>query len=95
MIKRDTLILNKLSHIERLLEAQADKLMSPEAASEYLDLSKSYLYRLAADGILRGYKPNGRKLYFYQSDLDAFVKGTQETKPHPSPNVKPRKELGI
>jgi len=42
-------------------------------ASAFLDYSKSYLYKLTHSRQIPHYKPNGKKLYFKRSDLEAWL----------------------
>jgi len=42
-------------------------------ASEFLGISKSHLYKHTHQRTLKFYKPNGSKLYFKLSDLEAFI----------------------
>lgn len=40
----------------------------------YTGLSKSYLYKLSAGGILPCYKPMGKVLFFDKVEIDIFLK---------------------
>ena len=42
-------------------------------ACEFLDYSKSYLYKLTYSRQIEHYKPNGKKLYFKRTDLEAWL----------------------
>ena len=42
-------------------------------AAEFLGLKPSYLYSLVHFGKLAAYKPGGKKLFFRQSDLEAYA----------------------
>jgi len=42
-------------------------------ACQFLDYSKSYLYKLTYSRQIEHYKPNGKKLYFKKSDLEAWL----------------------
>ena len=42
-------------------------------ACQFLDYSKSYLYKLTHSRKIIHYKPNGKKLYFKRSDLEAWL----------------------
>lgn len=39
----------------------------------YLGVSKGYLYRLTGSKIIPHYKPNGKKVYFKISELEAYM----------------------
>ena len=53
-------ILNKLTTIENLLKGQTEKPLTLNEAAQYLDISKSYLYKLTCSNKIPHYKPNGR-----------------------------------
>jgi excisionase family DNA binding protein len=40
----------------------------------YTGLSKSYLYKLSAKGVLPSYKPFGKILFFDKAEVDAFLR---------------------
>jgi len=42
-------------------------------ACQFLDYSKSYLYKLTHSRQIPHYKPNGKKLYFKRSDLETWL----------------------
>ena len=44
-----------------------------DQASKYTNFAKSTLYKLSSKRKIPHYKPNGKKLFFLKSDLDAFV----------------------
>lgn len=52
----------------------SNKPLTVEKAADYLDISKAHLYKLTSKGRIPHYKPNGKRLYFYQSDLDDYIK---------------------
>ncbi len=66
-------ILEKLSQIQNQLSENTDKPLPFQEASEYLNISKSYLYKLTHSRQIEHYKPNGKKLYFKKSDLEAWL----------------------
>ena len=68
-------ILNKLTAIESLLEAtnQTKPLTLVEAA-KFLDLSPSHLYKLTSERKIPHFKPNGKKIYFDESELVQWLK---------------------
>ena len=43
-------------------------------ASNYLNLSKSYLYKLTHKKLIPHYKPLGKKVYFIKGELDSFLR---------------------
>ena len=66
-------ILAKLTVIENLLKGQTEKPLTFNEASEYLDVSKSHLYKLTSANRIPHYKPQGKRVYFTKSDLDTWL----------------------
>ena len=66
-------ILNKLINIENLLKGQTEKPLTFNEAAQYLDISKSYLYKLTCSNKIPHYKPQGKRLYFAKSELDTWI----------------------
>jgi len=60
-------------NIIQLLSNQREKPYTIIEASEYLNLSKSYLYKLTSKREIAYYKPNGKKIYFTKADLDGWL----------------------
>jgi len=50
------------------------KPLNIEQAADFLDISKSHLYKLTSRGAIPHYKPNGKRLYFFEQDLIAYLK---------------------
>ena len=63
----------KLANIENLINCQNIKPLTLKEASEYLDISKSYLYKLTSTNQIPHYKPNGKKIYFQKSELNQWL----------------------
>jgi excisionase family DNA binding protein len=66
-------ILEKLEKIEGLLKEQAAKPLNFEEACEYLNVSKSHLYKLTSAGLIPHYKPGGKMVYFSKPELDKWI----------------------
>lgn len=69
-------ILNRLENLENLIESQGinqKEVLNMVEASKYLELSVSHLYKLTSAGTIPYYKPNGKKLYFKRTELDAWL----------------------
>ena len=61
-------VLLKLDAIhERLFEAK--QIFTSDEAAKFLDIQKSYLFKLTSAGIIPFSKPNGKKIYFAKEDL--------------------------
>jgi len=70
-------IVERLDRIEAVLEGR-EKPLSFEEAADYLDLSKSWLYKLTARDAVPHYKPFGRKIYFLKAELDDFIRAGKQ-----------------
>ena len=67
-------ILEKLTTIEKLLlKGQTEKPLTLKEAARYLDLSTSTLYKMTSSNKICFYKPNGKRIYFDKSELDAWL----------------------
>lgn len=51
-----------------------EKPLNVEAAAEFLDISKSHLYKLTSQGVIPHYQPGGKRIYFMPSDLLDYVR---------------------
>jgi len=57
------------------MENQAhQKPLNMEEAADFLDISKSHLYKLTSRGEIPHYKPTGKRIYFFPQDLIAYLK---------------------
>lgn len=63
----------ELQEIKQLLLNQSSKPMTLEEAASYLNVSKSYLYKMTYSGKISFFKPAGKKIYFYKSQLDSWI----------------------
>lgn len=64
-----------------MINKQSEKPIQTEEAAEYLGISVSHLYKLTAAGKIPHYKPTGKRIYFYVSDLNDFIRsGKVKTK---------------
>ena len=67
-------VLDKLTVIESLLVATQPKPLTLKEAAEFLDFSRSYLYRLTSQGRVPCYKPEGKRVYFDRAELVNWLK---------------------
>ena len=65
---------DKLTAIESLLVATQPKPLTLKEAAEFLDFSRSYLYRLTSQGRVPCYKPEGKRVYFDRAELVNWLK---------------------
>ena len=65
---------DKLTSIESLLVATQPKPLTLKEAAEFLDFSRSYLYRLTSQGRVPCYKPEGKRIYFDRAELVNWLK---------------------
>ena len=67
-------VLDKLTVIESLLVATPPKPLTLKEAAEFLDFSRSSLYRLTSQGRVPHYKPEGQRVYFDRAELVDWLK---------------------
>ena len=48
--------------------------LSFDEASKFLNLSKSYLYKLTSGNLIPHYKPQGKMLYFEKVEMEAWLR---------------------
>jgi excisionase family DNA binding protein len=63
----------RVSEIEEQLFIHKN-VLSFEEASKFLNLSKSYLYKLTSGGLIPHYKPQGKMLYFEKAELEEWLR---------------------
>ena len=66
----------QLDKIEALLKKQnalSKEVLTLEEAAEYLQLSKSCLYKMTSNREISHYVPGGKKIYFRRTELDKWV----------------------
>jgi excisionase family DNA binding protein len=69
-------VLKRLEDLRNMIENQginSKEVLNMVEAGKYLELSLSHLYKLTSAGLIPHYKPNGKKLYFKRSELDAWL----------------------
>lgn len=52
-------------------------IMTVQQACEYLNMKKSYLYKLTSGGVLPYIRPNGGRIYFEREKLETWFKRNQ------------------
>jgi len=65
-------LINLSSSISKAFTSNKEALDFNETA-QYINQSRSYLYKLTSQGLIPHYKPNGKKLYFKRSELNEWV----------------------
>src|ERR1700730_15581930 len=69
-ILEDESFLNFIREVIRLeMRAAQSEVLTSEEAAIFLNIEKSYLYKLTSAGILPFSKPNGKMIYFSRQDL--------------------------
>ena len=63
----------RIEELEALVYATKN-VLSFDEASKYLNLSKSYLYKLTSAQQIPHYKPQGKRIYFEKDALDAWLR---------------------
>ncbi|SNB12281.1 putative excisionase [Flavobacterium psychrophilum] len=72
----------QLDKIEALLKKQnalSKEVLTLEEAAEYLQLSKSCLYKMTSNKEISHYVPGGKKIYFRRTELDNWVFNSKVT----------------
>jgi excisionase family DNA binding protein len=64
---------NRLAKLEQSLFL-VKSILSFDEASLFLNLSKSYLYKLTSTGQIPHYKPKGKMLYFEKAELENWLR---------------------
>lgn len=63
----------RISNIEENLYLNKN-VLSFDEASKFLNLSKSYLYKLTSACLIPHYKPQGKMLYFDKNELEEWLR---------------------
>ena len=63
----------RVSELEKMLFLSKN-VLSFDEASKFLNLSKSYLYKLTSCNLIPHYKPQGKMLYFEKAGWDAGLR---------------------
>lgn len=63
----------RVAELENLV-LYSKNVLSFEEASRFLNLSKSYLYKLTSGNLIPHYKPQGKMLYFEKTELEAWLR---------------------
>ena len=63
----------RVSELEKMLFLSKN-VLSFDEASRFLNLSKSYLYKLTSGNLIPHYKPQGKMLYFEKTELEAWLR---------------------
>jgi len=69
----DSILEKRLIAIEQQMFMNKN-ILSFEEASIFLNLSKSYLYKLTSGGLIPHYKPQGKMLYFEKEQLENWLR---------------------
>ena len=63
----------RVSELEQMVFT-VKNIFSFDEASKFLNLSKSYLYKLTSGNLIPHYKPQGKMLYFEKEALEAWLR---------------------
>lgn len=77
----ETEILQKLNSIEQKLSEQTllqKEMLNPEEAARYLNVSRSYLYKMTSRRVIPHYCPNGKKLFFKRTEIDEWLQANRK-----------------
>ena len=78
----EELILDKLSEIANKLDEQnllQKTVLNFNEACSYLDVSQSHLYKLTSTRQIPHFCPQGKKLYFNRTELDAWLQRNRQS----------------
>jgi len=78
----EELILDKLSEIASKLDEQnllQKTVLNFNEACSYLDVSPSHLYKLTSTRQIPHFCPQGKKLYFNRTELDAWLQRNRQS----------------
>ena len=63
----------RVSELEKMVFT-VKNIFSFDEASKFLNLSKSYRYKLTSGNLIPHYKPQGKMLYFEKEELEAWLR---------------------
>jgi len=69
-----TRTIDNIKHSDDIFIGQSETPMNVNETSKYLDVSKSYLYKLTHRMEIPHHKPTGKKIYFFKSELNEWVR---------------------
>ena len=72
-MKENRTIEERIEELENLIYLSKN-VLSFEEASRFLNLSKSYLYKLTSAGVIPHYKPQGKMIYFEKTALEEWLR---------------------
>ena len=81
-MSQEELILDKLSEIANKLDEQnllQKTVLNFNEACTYLDVSQSHLYKLTSTRQIPHFCPQGKKLYFNRTELDAWLQRNRQS----------------
>lgn len=75
-LKRFGTLTELLSHIERIekIAYTAKEFLSIDEVAAYLQVSKSFVYKLTMQKELTVYKPSGKNIFILRDDLNQWIK---------------------
>ncbi|MCB9336461.1 MAG: helix-turn-helix domain-containing protein [Flavobacteriales bacterium] len=63
-----------LNEIEQFIKKIKTKPLTLVEAADYLSMSQSHIYKLTSQRKIPFHKPSGKYLYFYENELDEWIK---------------------
>lgn len=81
LYKMQEAILEKLNELETKIESlslSTKEILTLDESVTYLQVSRSYLYKLTSAKEITHYKPSGKLIYFKKSDLDTWLLRNRE-----------------
>lgn len=71
----------RLDTLEQLIREQnifQKEMLNPEETARYLNVSRSYLYKMTSRRMIPHYCPNGKKLFFKRTELDQWMQANRK-----------------
>ncbi|ANF49970.1 hypothetical protein A0O34_05255 [Chryseobacterium glaciei] len=78
----NNILLQKLNELENKIDSlslSTKEILTLDEAVNYLQISRSYLYKLTSSKEISHYKPSGKLIYFKKSDLDFWLLRNKES----------------
>jgi excisionase family DNA binding protein len=78
--KNNQAIINAIKELVIYLKKKLDCPMTFDEACQYLKFTGSYLYKLCSLNSIPCYKPKGKVLYFFPSEMDQWLRSHPKLK---------------
>ena len=72
----EEILFQKIENLQKQMQSlslSSKETLTLDEATTYLQVSKSFLYKLTSKNEITHYKPSGKLIYFQKSDLDNWM----------------------